>query len=266
MGSGDFQLVFLGTGAGCGVPSYFCECAACQEARSQPRYQRSRCAVLLQGEKNTLVDAPPELRFQLIREKVTDIDHFLLTHWHYDHTGGLGDLEFYVRTKRGEAIPAYMTADTLAWLRSAFWFMEDCLVIQKLEAEYQLQIDGFNITALDVQHTPGTIGLLFESPSGRRTAYIPDSGPLPQRTLGHLRDLDTLILDSTFWGANWMPDEHQSVDSAIQIGQELQAGQVYLTHLSMHHDSPVTNQALEAHLSQFGEQFHLAYDGLRIEL
>ena len=102
----DPKLIFLGTGAGCGVPSFFCDCKACQEAQSEPRYRRTRCSVAIQGEMTTLIDTPAELRMQLIREGIDQIDQLLMTHWHYDHSSGLGDLEFYVRLKRGEAIPA----------------------------------------------------------------------------------------------------------------------------------------------------------------
>lgn len=260
------KLIFLGTGAGCGVPSFFCKCVACQEACADTRYQRSRCALLIQGEQNGLIDAPPELRNQLLREDIQRVDHFILTHSHYDHTGGMGDLEFYVRVGRGQAIPAYMTPGSLAWLRSAFGFMEDCLFTQTVEAGWQFELDQVTYTALDVTHTPGTVGLLIETPGGRRTAYIPDTGPLPDSTRERLQGLDTLILGATFWGKNWMPEDHLSVTEAVQIGLNLKVKELYLTHLSMHHDTPVTNHELEAYLRVFGDNLHLAYDGLGIDI
>jgi phosphoribosyl 1,2-cyclic phosphate phosphodiesterase len=260
----DTLLTFLGTGAGCGVPSFFCGCAACQEAAAQPRYHRTRCAVLVRGHRNTLIDAPPDLRAQLLREQIDQIDHFVLTHSHYDHTGGLGELEFYVRVKRGEAIPAYLTPASQEWLQSAYSFMADCLFVQTVEAGWQFELDGVTYTGLEVTHAPGTLGLLMETASGRRTAYIPDTGPLPVSTQGLLRGIDTLILGATFWGRNWMPEDHLSVEEAVRIGLDLKPKELYLTHLSMHHDTPVTNQELEAYLRNFGEHLHLAYDGMCI--
>lgn len=260
------QLVFLGTGAGCGVPSFFCTCKACQEARDEPRFSRTRCGLVLMGDETVLVDAPPELRSQLIRENIKKIDRFILTHWHYDHAGGLGELEFYVRTKRQEMIPTYMSTVTKEWFDSTHWFMKDCLVVETFESGYHVEIDEMVYTALDVQHAPGTFGLEIEAPSGRRTAYTSDTGPLPEHTHERLRGVDNLILDATFWGRNWMPEDHQSVESAINIGLELEAKQIFLTHLSMHHDQIVTSQELEAFLHTFGDHIHLAYDGLRIEI
>jgi phosphoribosyl 1,2-cyclic phosphate phosphodiesterase len=259
-------LTFLGTGAGCGVPSFFCGCVACQEAAVEPRSWRSRCSLLIRGESNTLIDAPPDLRAQLLREQITQVDHFILTHSHYDHTGGLGELEFYVRVKRGEAIPTYLTPTSRKWLQSAFGFLEDCLSIQTVEAGWQFELDHVTYTGLDVTHAPGTLGLLMETSVGRRTAYIPDTGPLPASTQDLLRGVDTLILGATFWGRNWMPEDHLSVEQAVQIGLDLKVKQLYLTHLSMHHDTPVTNRELEAYLCTFGDHLHLAYDGLCIEI
>jgi phosphoribosyl 1,2-cyclic phosphate phosphodiesterase len=262
----NHSLIFLGTGAGCGVPSYFCGCAACQEAAAEPRYRRTRCGLVIRGEEVTLVDAPPELRTQLIREGIDRIDRFLMTHWHYDHSGGLGDLEFYVRVKRGEAIPAYMTAETKEWLGTAFWFLQDCLVIQTMAPGYQVEADGVSYTSLEVAHDPGTVGWLMETASGRRTAYLSDTGPLPVSTAEQLRGIDTLILGATFWGRNWMPDTHLSVSEAVQIALQLEARQAYFTHLSMHHDTPVTNAELAAYLQGYGKHLHLAYDGLELQL
>lgn len=260
------SLLFLGTGAGCGVPSFFCSCDACQEARTNPVLTRSRCSVVIQGETCILIDTSPDLRTQLVREKITQIDLLILTHWHYDHSGGLGELEFFARMKHQRAIPAWMSQETREWLNSAFWFMTDCLSIQNAAFGNPIEAGEITIAPLMVQHTPGTTGLLIKTPSGRRTAYLSDTGPLPATTMEQLRGIDTLILGATFWKGNWMPEDHLSVEEAIRIGLSLNVGQIYLTHLSMHYVQPVTNQELLAYVQQFGDHIHLAYDGLRIEI
>jgi phosphoribosyl 1,2-cyclic phosphate phosphodiesterase len=266
-GSADnnMHLTFLGTGAGCGVPSFYCGCAACQEAFLEPRYHRTRCALIIQGEKTALIDAPPDLMGQLVREQINAIDAFLLTHSHYDHTGGLGELEFYVRLKRQIPIPTYLTATSQEWLHTTYGFMEDCLSIQTLKAGSRIELGGTTYTGLEVRHAPGTLGFLMETAKGR-TAYIPDTGPLPETTLEKLNGVDTLILGASFWGRNWMPEDHLSVEEAVQIGLQLHVKQLYLTHLSMHYDIPVTNHELEEYLGSIGQHLHLAYDGYCIQI
>jgi phosphoribosyl 1,2-cyclic phosphate phosphodiesterase len=259
------KLIFLGTGAGSGVPSFYCGCRACQEALDEPFYCRTCCSLLIQGKANLLVDAPPDLRMQLVRGKIDRLDALLLTHSHFDHTGGLGELEFYVRLKRQDALPAYMSAETVSWLNSAYDFMKDCLAIQCFSSPSRTVVDGVTFTALEVTHAPGTLGFLMET-ADRRTAYIPDTGPLPAATLEKLEGIDTLILGATFWGRNWMPEDHLSVDEAVQVGLQLKVKQLYLTHLSMHYDTPVTSQELEAYLRTFGSHIFPAYDRLEITL
>jgi phosphoribosyl 1,2-cyclic phosphodiesterase len=37
-----------------------------------------------------LIDAGPDLEFQLDRESIKQIDRIFITHWHYDHVWGYG--------------------------------------------------------------------------------------------------------------------------------------------------------------------------------
>src|SRR5437868_7387940 len=82
------QLVFLGTGTSVGVPVIGCDCATCRS--TDPRDQRTRCGLLLGlPEGNLLIDTPPDLRTQLLREKIGIVHATLFTHEHADHLYGL---------------------------------------------------------------------------------------------------------------------------------------------------------------------------------
>src|SRR5580765_5891730 len=63
------QFIVLGTGTSVGVPSIGCGCEVCTS--SDPRDKRTRCSVLLGLPLgNLLIDTPPDMRQQLLREKV----------------------------------------------------------------------------------------------------------------------------------------------------------------------------------------------------
>ncbi len=247
------------------MPSFFCSCAACQEAEAQPQFARTRCAVLISGRKNVLVDATPDLRRQLLAAGTRRIDGFILTHTHYDHSGGLGDIEFYARIESLAPIPSYMSQQSALWLQEAFGFMADCLAVHVIEPGEEFIVDGTAYTRLEVTHSPGTFGLLAKTKHGR-TAYIPDTGPLPQATLEAIRGVETLILGASFWGRNALPEDHLSVDEALIVATDVGPKRFYLTHLSMHYDSPVTNHELESYLGPFGQSFQAARDGLSIRI
>jgi hypothetical protein len=77
----DRQIILLGTGTSTGVPLLGCQCPVCQS--TDPRNHRTRTGVLVQGPGgNFLIDASPELRLQLLREKIGMIEAALLTHEH----------------------------------------------------------------------------------------------------------------------------------------------------------------------------------------
>ncbi|HME45588.1 MAG TPA: MBL fold metallo-hydrolase [Syntrophorhabdales bacterium] len=261
----EHTLKFLGTGAAGGVPSFFCTCAACLEAASEPRLQRTRSSVLISGKKNILVDAPPDLRRQLLAAGTRQIDGFILTHTHYDHSGGLGDIEFHARIDGLSPIPSYMSRESAVWLEQTFGFMADCLAVHVIETGEEFIVDDMTYTALEVTHSPGSFGLLAKTKHGR-VAYIPDTGPLPPATLEAIRGVETLILGASFWGRNRLPEDHLSVEEALIIARDIRPEHFYLTHLSMHYDSPVTNHELESYLAPFGESFRIARDGLSIRI
>ncbi len=80
------KMILLGTGTSVGVPAIGCGCDVCTS--SNPRNVRTRCSVVFGLEQgNLLIDTPPDLRHQLLREKIGIIHSVLYTHEHADHIG-----------------------------------------------------------------------------------------------------------------------------------------------------------------------------------
>lgn len=259
------ELIFLGTGAGNGVPVFYCECPVCAEALNDPHLRRTRSSIVLAGEKNYLIDAPAEISTQLLREKISRIDGLFLTHSHHDHCAGLGDLEIYARFHLKGRLPAVMSRETLRQLEQAHGSMAAWLDITMVEPTQTVCLADITFTGLEVSHSPGTLGFLLEY-QNCKTAYLPDTGPLPPGTKGLLAEVERLILDATFHGENWYPDQHLTVQQAIDTALDLQVGKLYLTHLSMHYSQPVTSEMLEQEIAHYKGLVNLAYDGLRMTL
>ena len=77
-----------------GIPVITCKCAVCLS--DNPKNKRLRPSALLSiGEKRFLFDAGPDLRYQLLRYGIEDLDALLLTHVHFDHIAGLDDLRVF---------------------------------------------------------------------------------------------------------------------------------------------------------------------------
>jgi len=112
------QLIFLGTGTSVGVPAIGCGCDVCRS--NNPRNRRSRCglALGLPG-GNLLIDTPPDMREQLLREQIGIVHSVLYTHEHADHIFGLDDLrlmQFYL----GGPVPLFCEPPVEARIRKSF--------------------------------------------------------------------------------------------------------------------------------------------------
>ena len=111
-------FTFLGTGTSVGVPMLGCACAVCRS--TNPRNHRFRCAVLIETPAGRiLIDTPPELRLQLLRENVGFVHAVLFTHYHADHLFGFDDLRPMLR-QLGGPVPLYCTAEVEGKIRTTF--------------------------------------------------------------------------------------------------------------------------------------------------
>ena len=258
-------FTFMGSGAGCGVPAFFCDCPACQEARENPRARRGDCGVMITGEERTLIDTPPDIRQYFIRENVKYIDNLIFTHWHYDHVGGLGELEYMVQLLTKKALPTFASPYTMQSVGREFEYMMYCLARCEIQPFEELELDGVTYTALPVTHAQGTYGYLIETEQ-TRMFYACDTGKLPPETAERVRGVDILAMDATYWKENGYPQSHHSVQETIEEGFELDAKKIYLTHLCMHYAEPITLAQLEDYLKQYDGRVEPAADGLSFEI
>lgn len=257
----EHTFTFMGTGAGCGVPAFFCDCPACEEARANPKAQRGDCGVMVTGKTRTLIDTPPDIRHYFNREGVKYIDNLIFTHWHYDHVGGLGELEYMVQLLTKTALPTFASPYTLESIGREFAYMMYCLARVEWQPFEELELDGVKYTALPVTHAPGTYGYLIET-ADTRLFYASDTGKLPPETAERIQGVDVLAMDATFWKRNDYPQNHHSVQECIEEGLALDAGKIYLTHMCMHYSEPITLAQLEEYLKQYGGRVAPASDGL----
>ena len=254
-------FTFMGTGAGSGVPAFFCECPACEEARANPRARRGDCGVMVTGATRTLIDTPPDIRHYFEREKIRYIDDLIFTHWHYDHVGGLGELEYMVQLLTKAPIATYASPYTLESIGREFEYMMYCLATAPIEPFEEFSIDGVKYTALPVSHSQGTYGYLIET-DNTSLFYASDTGKLPPETSERVRGVDVLAMDATYWKENGYPKNHHSVQECIEEGLGLGVGKIYLTHMCMHYSEPITLAELEDYLKQYDGRVATAADGL----
>jgi len=255
------ELILLGTGTSVGVPMIGCGCEVCQS--EDPHNKRTRTSVVfgLPG-GNLLIDTPPDLRSQLLREQIGVIDSVLFTHEHADHIFGLDDLrlfQFYL----GHAVPLYCEQSVEQRIRSSFDYAFASRVPTHAGATPQLEFHrigtepfevlGTTVIPIRLKHGPRFDVLGFRIGD---IAYCTDTNEIPAESMALLEGLDLLILDALRWRSHVT---HFSLDEAVEVARQLEPKQTLFTHLSHDLDHEETNRKLPGNMQ-------LAYDGQRIPL
>lgn len=263
-------FTFLGTSSGCGVPAFFCHCPACEAAREDPSKRRGCTGVALRGHGTTVIDAPPDIRHQLNREGIDAIDDFFLTHAHYDHMGGLGEFEYFIRLYLlSGTLPFHGSEHAIVETLKEYSYMDDCFALDPIEEYGERVVDGMSIQALPLDHAPGTFGYLITTPEGRRTFYAPDTAALKPEVVDILKGVDNLVMDSTFWENHGPARSHHDVKQTVREGIELlDAKRIYLTHLAPHMCDPGVNEIEEIYryAARFDGRVVVAEDGMQFAL
>lgn len=258
------KFILLGTGAGPGVPSFFCDCCACQEAQSKPECQRTRSgAVLKINDQNILIDTPPDLRVQLLKEKINSIDGIFLTHWHYDHFGGLGELEYYVKLKRKSPLSLYLPPSAINSFTAAFNNLLDVFSVKSWDFFQEYSFSDGSITPLPANHSIETAGFFIKS-ERIKLAYFPDTAGLPLISQQKIYGIDYFIGDATFSGENLLASSHMNMSQCKKTGEMIKAKHTVFTHMAMHYSHPVTVEQVE---QRFGTSLvQVGYDGMSFVL
>lgn len=268
---GTLRVTVLGCGASGGVPRADGDWGVCDPAN--PKNQRTRCGMLLRQWRGppgvdadatiVLIDTPPELRLQLVRERVHHLDGVILTHEHADQTHGLDDVRpFALRQRR--AVPAFMDEPTAAVLGPRFSYIFDgalgypaILSVQPLlQPPQTLAISGpggtMRLTALRQDH--GFIASL-----GVRCGsfgYANDVVRLPDETLTRLEGLALFVVDALREKPH---PTHAHVALALEWIERLKPAQAVLTNLHIDLDYAALAATLPAGVVP-------AYDGLSFDL
>jgi phosphoribosyl 1,2-cyclic phosphate phosphodiesterase len=252
------RLTFLGTGTSSGVPMIGCTCPVCTS--DDPRDRRLRPSIYLDvpGHASLLVDTTPDLRQQVLTQKVPRVDAILFTHSHADHVLGLDDVRRF-NFMQGGPIPCYASAATWESIRRTFYYAFDGVRregggVPRLETH---DIDGpFTIAGIGVVPVPllhgsmPILGFRFGS-----VAYLTDCSAIPEESWALVEGVETLVIDAL---RNKKHATHFTVAEALDAIARIAPRRAYLTHMSHDLGHAATSARLPAGVE-------LAYDGLVLD-
>ena len=250
------RLTFLGTGTSKGIPEIGCTCPVCQS--TDPHDKRLRVSVLVEtDDARILIDCGPDFREQMLRIPFDRLDGVLLTHEHYDHTGGIDDLRPFAIFGDIDIFADELTCLHLRE-RLPYFFRENLypgvprLLFHTAQPNTPFCIKGTKIIPLQVMHGRLPILGFRIGPLG----FVTDMTGAPGESFEQLMGVDTLVIGALRQRPH---ATHQTIDEAIEVARRVGARETYLVH--MNHEAGLhasTDTRLPEHI-------HLAYDGLTID-
>lgn len=252
------QIRFLGTGTSSGVPMVGCDCRVCTS--TDPRDRRLRSSVLVVSPATTLcVDAGPDFRYQMLREKVMRLDAIVFTHPHKDHIAGLDDVRGfnYFSGRPMEVFANEMTQEVI--IREFPYAFADTKYPGVPEIHLNtITDDPFAVRELQV--IPVQVMHLRMPVFGFRFGnftYITDANRIDEEERKKIRGSEVLVLNAL---RREKHISHFNLEEAVALIRELQVPKAYLTHIS--HQLGLHEEVNR----ELPEGIELAYDGLVIEV
>ena len=142
--------------------------------------------------------------------QVSGITHYFLSHFHYDHYGGL------TKSWNSPVICSSITAKLIA-----LKIRMDQNHIQVLKMNQPQIIQDVEVTCLDANHCPGSVMFLFKLKSGKTILHTGDFRANP--TMEEYPQLwntsiSSLYLDTTYCKPEYnFPSQSQVIDKSIQV-------------------------------------------------
>jgi phosphoribosyl 1,2-cyclic phosphate phosphodiesterase len=257
------KLRFLGTGTSFGVPVVGCDCGTCTS--DDRRDRRTRSGALLELPEGTLlVDAPPELRLQLLAAGASRVNAVWITHTHADHIHGLDDLRIF-SLRSGADLPVHVSREHADELSRRFSYVFDDtvevprgtskphLALAPFAPHQPVRLLGATLHPLQLPHGPATVYGFRVGDLG----YVTDAKALPPPAMATLEGVRVLVLNALWFGDPH--PTHLNVEEAVEVARRVGAERTWITHL--------THRVRHAQLADWlPEGIAPAHDGLVVEI
>jgi phosphoribosyl 1,2-cyclic phosphate phosphodiesterase len=266
------ELIFLGTSASIQFPCFHCTCQVCEAARHNPAHHRTRASIALIGQETVLVDASPDIEFQLERETIRKVNRIFITHWHFDHVGGLPALMVPSSIAKWLPIEVYLPHQVAYRFDQELAYMKNRVNLHPVKPGDRFELPDASWEVVKTTHTDHSVGFIIES--SQRLAYLVDGVMPPPQTMQRLKDLDFVILEATVdelvsrEGEKWL---NSSLGQAVDCWKQIGAEKCILTHISCHSWEKGKLVAGLSHQERLEYEARIpnlkfAYDGMRMTL
>ena len=231
----SIKFTILGCGSSMGVPRADGFYGKCDMANK--KNFRTRCSALIKfNSQNILIDTSPDLRFQLLKNKIKNIEKVFFTHPHADQTHGINDLRpfFLIRKKKIQVFADYVTSK---YLKSTFGYCfksnygyPSILKLNMLKKKHIFKDKQYKIVIESIPTKHGKIESMCYL-INKKLAYASDISLFYKKDYKRLKNIDTLIIDC-LWYRKHMA--HFNLEQVLDLVKILSPKKTILTN--MHSD------------------------------
>ena len=255
------KFVILGCGSSMGVPrpdGFFGNC----DPKNSKNY-RTRCSgLLITNKENILIDTSPDLRQQLLRQKIKKIDKVFYSHMHGDQTHGINDLRpFFLSSKK--AINVYADSTTGNNLKHSFSYCfknnskiyPAILKLNKITNRSKINKlkNGIEVLPIKVKH--GKVNSVCYI-INKKLAYISDVSDINKSDYIYFKNLKYFVVDCLWYSHH---PSHFNLEKSLYFIDKFKPKNAILTNLSPVLDYKELKKLLPKNTTP-------AYDGLTLKL
>ena len=227
------RFTILGCGYSMGVPRIDGNFGKCDPENN--KNYRTRCSALISYSKsNILIDTSPDIRFQLINNKIKSIDKIFYTHHHADQTHGINDLRvFYLKNKK--KLPVYADQKTKKYLLNNFKYCfknvsdyPPILKINNLKKIHKFKINNkvIELKTIPVQH--GNIDCISYI-INKKCAYASDVSKIYKKDIINFMNLNYFIVDCLRYDPHY---SHYNLKNVLELINLIKPKKTILTNLN----------------------------------
>ena len=277
------KLTFLGT-AGCtGIPSMYCDCPVCKNARKvKGKEIRTRSGFIL--DEKVAIDFSADSYCNMTKHDVLfgKIKHLLITHSHEDHYYPQ-DLALRVTSIRKtspeieKVLNVYGNEKVISLFREVSFFSDRVLQtvnLVKIEKNQTFFMDDYKVTSFYVNHMPKEDSLIYLiERNGQSYLHLLDSPEPSQEIYDYLYNnnvrLDAVTADCTYCTMKEEFGGHMQLWQNVRVKNKLTelnvlkpSAKYFLTHFSDYNGID-TYETMKKAAEPYG--LTVAYDGLKVE-
>lgn len=256
------KLIMLGSGTSTGVPRIGeipgGDWGLCDPA--EPKNRRSRVSIIVESAegRRLLVDTSPDLRAQLLANRIDRVDAVFWTHDHADHVHGIDDLR-PMRYGRGGPLPGYASEETVRRMRQRFSYVfageHGYPTIVEIDNLSRLRMcAGFSVASCQMPHGPAqSTGYRFEC-DGKSICYATDFSAITSQMVELFDRCDILVVDCLRREPH---PTHAHLGMALELAEAARVHRAVLTHMDKSMDYATLRGELPPHVE-------VGYDGLEL--